>query len=185
MSSCVCSDYTMTASQRQQLLVLYWGDRQPCQLLPPTEEDRTKRDGEGRRGIKGTKTEALLTFLIRAWLKSCLPSGVSWSNLLTDENVLLSFFLPFHSGQVAVRHSLCVLWSVPCHSRWLVDGLKAGRESYYASPLHTIPLAFFSVSLPSPLSVQSLHPVFFPSLSFLVTLPSSVHSCLSPLPCLH
>lgn len=51
MSVCVC-DYTMTASQRQQLPALHWGDRQPCQLPPPTEEDRTKRDGEGKRGIK-------------------------------------------------------------------------------------------------------------------------------------
>lgn len=81
--------------QRQQPPVLYWGDRQPCQLPPPTEGDRTKRDGEGKRGIKGRKMETLLTFLIRAWSKSCSPCRVSRSNLLTNENMSHVFFHPF------------------------------------------------------------------------------------------
>ena len=110
----------------------------PANYHHPQREIGPKRDGEGKRGIKGTKMETLLTFLRRAWLKSCLPSGVSWSNLLTNEKVFLSFFSAFYPGQVTVRLSLCFLWSLPCHCRWLVDGLKISVK-VYMSPLVTLP----------------------------------------------
>lgn len=150
MSDCVCSDYTMTASQRQQLPALHWGDRQPCQLPPPTEEYRTKRNGEGKRRIKGAKMGILLTFLIRAWLKSCLPSRVSWSNLLTNENVFLSFFFPFILGK-----RLCITpfvsfdrFLVTIDDLWMVWKLIYLSVSYFS----------FSLSFPSlHLLVHSRH----------------------------
>lgn len=65
-----------------------------CQLSPPTEDDRTIRE-KGKSKVKRMKKETLVTFHIRVWLKSCLPSGVCWRNLLTNKNIPCLFFLPF------------------------------------------------------------------------------------------
>lgn len=121
LSMPVQSALTMTASQTQPLPALRWRDRQPCQLPPPTEDGRTKETEGGRQGMKGTKNKKPLTFFLWVWLKSCLPSRVSWSNLLTNENVFLSFFSdkglhvpPFE-----------------CFDQFLVivDGLKSGCKN--------------------------------------------------------
>lgn len=178
----------MTASQRQQLPALHWGDRQPCQLPPPTEEYRTKRNGEGKRRIKGPKMETLLTFLIRAWLKSCLPSRVSWSNLLTDENVFLSFFSLFILGK-----RLCVTpfvsfdrFLVTIDDLWMVLSLAwkllCLSFSHYSFSLF---LSFFSITSPScPFAPYSfLSPNFEFFLFFLSYPTSSFSSLLSILLC--
>lgn len=194
MSDCICSDYTMTASQRQQLPALHWGDRQPCQLPPPTEEYRTKRNGERERRIKGPEMETLLTFLIRAWLKSCLPSRVSWSNLLTNENVFLSFFSLFILGK-----RLCVTpfvsfdrFLVTIDDLWTVLSLV---WKLLCLPLHypfSLFLSFFSITSSScpftPYSFLSPNLQFLPNVSlsyFLLqftplspTLSCAVGNCL-------
>ena len=156
----------------------------PANYHHPQREIGPKRDGEGKRGIKGTKMETLLTFLRRVWLKSCLPSRVSWSNLLTNEKVFLSFFSAFHPGQVTVRLSLCFLWSLPCHCRWLVDGLKISVK-VFMSLLVTLPHQPFLLFLFQHFCFSTL--CWFPPPSLLywgssfknVSPPSSVQSSLS------
>lgn len=168
----------MTASQRQQLPALHWRDSP----LPITTTHRGWQDHkrEGKSKIKRMKKETLVTFHIRVWLKSCLP-GVSWSNLLTNENVFLSIFSP-----------LFILGKWPCVTPFVsfdqflvtVDDLWMALSRVW-KPLRlldqTTPLPFsFFISHYFSFSSRSLSIILsiYNSLFSIFFIPSSVHSHL-------
>lgn len=104
------SPWSLSAQVSNKVQTTWW-------QLPPTH-----RWEEGRRRRRRRKqTKSFLT-LLWAWLKSCLPGRVSWSNLLTNKTVsfpsvdrltslcLSDLIIMLRRAARAVILSLCSHW---------------------------------------------------------------------------
>lgn len=126
-----------------------------CQLSPPTEDDRTIRK-KGEEQSKANEEGNTCDISYKSVIEILLAKrGVLEEPADKRKYFLSIFFSPFHFGQVALRHSLCVFWSVPCHCRWLVDGLKQGVKAIMSLwSNYSFALFFSSFLITSPLHLS-------------------------------